>query len=194
MTAKNGSIDDWLRLREDTKILGEQSSLMFSKFNELDYDDGIIFPKDYVNFIEVFGQGFLGESIRIRWPGRCSKILIGYYIELLESYKNIGLYTEEDAKPNLDLLNNSFSFGDTDTSELLVWDLRTYSARDNSYDIYWIGLSSNKSYQIGRSFYDFVTEFCFGDQMFNKLPEHEQLNHETMTQTFTGYSDLHLID
>jgi hypothetical protein len=194
MTKENSGIDQWNELLKGINILGEPSHLTPSKFNELDYDFSVVLPKDYIYFLEVFGQGFLGESIRIRWPGQWSKVLIRHYVELLETYKNSGSYTEEDIKPNLDLLSNSFAFGDTDTSELLVWDLRTYSTSDDSYDIYWIGLSSSKSYLVGRDFYEFVSSFCFGEQMFDKLPMEEQLDSTQMTHTFTGYSDLHLIE
>ncbi len=195
MISKSGSIDDWKELRNTTDILGEESNLTANKIQEFDYELNIILPVSYINFLEVFGQGFLGESVRIHWPSRnLSKTLIGFHKEIL-TYRGNGnsYFTEEEAQPNLELLENSFAFGDTDTEELIVWDLRTYNLQDDSYDIYWIPFESHKSYKIGRSFYDFVTKFCFGDQMLEKLPQEEQLHIPSMTRTFTGYGNLHLL-
>jgi hypothetical protein len=77
----------------------------------------------------------------------------------------------------IDLLDSGLIFGSGDNqSTSFVFDLRTYSDRDLSYDIYGIyrqDLSepTGTIYPLGRSFLDFIENICAGDDAKLKCPE-----------------------
>lgn len=69
--------------------------------------------------------------------------------------------TPEEAEEARHLLNSAFAFGKSSRQESLFWDLRTYSEIDQSYDIY-IARLEQIPVKIGRSFFEFVHDICFG--------------------------------
>jgi hypothetical protein len=66
-----------------------------------------------------------------------------------------------------ELIESSYMFGMGEYLTLLLWDLRTYSEIDDSYDIY---ILKDRNIDVllcnlGRDFYTFVRDFCMGQNV-----------------------------
>jgi hypothetical protein len=87
----------------------------------------------------------------------------------------------------ISLLDCSFVFGSEPSANSIFWDLRSYNKLDKSYDIYWANSDcfSGDIYKIGRDFYEFITEFCLGEQSYEILPEKEWSSKKALQKTFT---------
>lgn len=93
----------------------------------------------------------------------------------------------------IDLLNSAFMFGKYGAGgSLIFWDLRTYSESDKSYDIYWADWETPECGErilIGRSFFEFVSDFCYGTKSFDLIPElMEGLTPEDIEYTFLRFN------
>jgi hypothetical protein len=95
----------------------------------------------------------------------------------------------EKASTNLNLLSNAFAFGMSDMAVLFLWDLGSYSSEDDSYDIYCLQLNSIKSYFLGRSFFEFVSEFCVGKRISQIIPEGELFHPDEIVPVFRRFDE-----
>jgi hypothetical protein len=177
------NINTWNELKKRIEIIGEPSPENRKNNNKPWQLDDFILPRDYIDFFDVFGEGFLGQSIRIRLPDtHRSSTSIGCFKAAL-----IGVYHDNELSQTFDLMDRSFVFADTDRSELFIWDLRSYSVEDDSYDIYWIGIGSVDFYLVGRSFFEFINDFCYGLKSFQITPEYKHFDPSELTLTFTYF-------
>jgi RNAse (barnase) inhibitor barstar len=150
------------------EILNEEEFLRFET------QDDVPSPVGYKEFCQIFGTGSFGNFVRVFCP---SPHLVRYSTLSLESIKEkIECFPSENIERDnqlRNLLNNGFVFGNDFGANIAVWDLRTYSETDQSYDIYWIDIDSSDEnlHQIGRDFFEFVCNFCLGRGTYELPPE-----------------------
>lgn len=138
---------------------------------------GLILPEDYKTFCQRFGSVFFDNCITIYRP---SEKLLAYSKKSINHLKSvIKEYPSKDAQTDIELqslLNSAFVFLDNDGTNLAFWDLRTYKQSDKSYDIYWIKCDDfdDEVYKVGRSFSEFILNFCLGRNFYSFLPESMQ--------------------
>jgi SMI1-KNR4 cell-wall len=146
-----------------------------SDFARFETDLGFIFPDDYKTYCQLFGTGLLGYAMHVYAP---TPHLIEYSNGALELLKErVERFPSKNSERNkrlFSLFESSFIFADDSGVYVAMWDLRTYSEEDKSYEIYWIATddpSGEDGYSLGRSFYEFVYGFCFGRLSYDFLPE-----------------------
>jgi SMI1-KNR4 cell-wall len=79
----------------------------------------------------------------------------------------------EDAE-YIKLLQSALIFASFNSDRVMFWDLRTYDTVDDSYAIYWYDIYETNYYQpilIGRSFTDFLIDFCYGQAACASIPD-----------------------
>jgi hypothetical protein len=142
----------------------------------------IIFPSEFKSFCQTFGSVYFGnQEVHIRCPN------MDFGIEAYrKSYQDVLLPQREDFmrwersrqeafEGICDLVEHSYLFGSTGVGLSFWFDLRTYST-DESYDIYIISLARDFGIEcIGRSFFDFIHDYCLGTKFYDSLPEDMQL-------------------
>ncbi|MGG6263753.1 SMI1/KNR4 family protein [Leptolyngbya sp. AN03gr2] len=126
----------------------------------------IMLPLGYKEFCQTFGEGSFGQGfICIDCPNvEHFKIQAKSNTEIIEACKS----SFREAPLTQALLNHAYLFG-LGSGTLLVFDLNTYESNDRSYDIYAID-ENGDAHQIGRDFYNFVTNFCLGTELETKFP------------------------
>ncbi|MDY7007305.1 MAG: SMI1/KNR4 family protein [Cyanobacteriota bacterium] len=166
-------IEKWQNLLAQLETIENEGLGIWSEERLLAFEakTGITLPADYKYFCQVFGLGMF-----------CNYWRISLYPDKKNSRKEM-LLTEIDelsdsvASPTMDkislknLVTNALIFGNTVNSHLMFWDLRTYSERDRSYDIYFGDIIYADVYQVGRNFFEFVRDFCLGMKSYEVLPE-----------------------
>lgn len=159
-----------------------------SELTDFENQAGFSLPGDYKAFCQVFGFGQFGEHMKIYCPN------IGIHKKSLASMKLAFMLAKEEfgdiesAAEIEDLLNSCFVFGTNPNSQDIVWDLRTYSELDDSYDIYLIPLDPlDEVFFLERKFLDFIYEFCIGENGYNRLPEHIHPCEGTIFPRFLRY-------
>jgi hypothetical protein len=92
----------------------------------------------------------------------------------------IGSRVSEPPLPNrqdaeyIKLLQSALIFASFNSDRVMFWDLRTYDKVDDSYAIYWYDIYEPNFYQpilIGRSFTDFLIDFCYGQAACKLIPD-----------------------
>jgi hypothetical protein len=138
-------------------------------------ESGIILPDSFKGFCQVFGGGSFCEMIDIWCPPdiALSQEFIGYHQQDMRSMREADP-KRFNSKLVETFLNTALIFGTSSRQESFVWDLRTYSRDDLSYDIYLLHIGSPDAYFVGREFTEFITEYCLGDKAFRILPEEAQ--------------------
>jgi SMI1 / KNR4 family (SUKH-1) len=160
-------------------------------FTALEQKFSIKFPEDYQYFCQRLGSGSPDNYIRLDCLDE-HKILESrdtaeYMIEKINyGMQQIALMTpsemeEEGYDPDrrdndsyIELLKSALIFGDCNNESVMFWDLRTYSATDDSYDIYWYSLDVpdyDIPIKIGRDFTDFICDFLYGQLPCQLIPE-----------------------
>jgi hypothetical protein len=134
---------------------------------------GIILPTEYKEFLQVFGAGEFGGGIFYVYPPniefsqedlKCHLINVdkkGFLKNDLILRMGYDYVPREESEKAIELLKSSYFFGGSTRQESLFWDFRTYSQQDESYDIY-LARISRIPVKIGRSFFEFVHDICFG--------------------------------
>ncbi len=158
------------------------------QFFTFESETGIVFPADYQEFCQIWGEGMLGEYMRIECPNIKSQLGM---LNLKEEFNNFVANNSDNYDVNLinDLLSHSFVFAENYYTDHVFWDLRTYSELDKSYDIYlgrWEGFEG-EVYKIGRSFFEFVCDFCLGMKAYEVLPEWMHPQPQELYHTFTRF-------
>lgn len=140
---------------------------------------GFTLPVAYQEFCHIFGTGRFGDIINLECP---DWEYIKYQNDAIKNIKNdveeAPFTNQEEKNEYLNLLNSCFMFGSNDWICIAIWDLRTYSPIDDSYDIYWIDIETfgNNFFRIGRNFYEFIHDFCLGFKSYNFIPEEMRPN------------------
>lgn len=150
---------------------------------------GIVFPLEYKRFCQVFGTGMFGEFINICCPTDDWIEFSQEQVEALRSELRLRLPEQSrimSIESILALLDAAFVFGSGDGDHVALWDLRTYSELDLSYDIYWMTTDDfdGHIYCVGRDFFEFVRDFCLGNKAYEILPPSMHLLEGVINPTF----------
>jgi hypothetical protein len=160
---------------------------------QFEHASGILLPPDYKEFCQIFGAGQFGDYIRIFCPNIDESISRLQFVREnleetdLDEYSDVGLSV--DLVKVRRIVDRAYIFGDNPNSQVLLWDLESYSTIDKSYDIYLI--SNNypaNAYGIGRNFFKFVSDFCIGQKSYELLPEILQAYPEEIYSGFLQFS------
>jgi hypothetical protein len=154
--------------------------------SKLESDSGVLLPTEYKEYCQVFGSGIFGSYMQIHYPNdEVLGIALDNMKKELVYEKGMGLWEGRDSEAIEKKLNFAYPFADDSWEDIVFWDLETYSAKDESYDIYLVW--NLKFYFICRDFYEFITEFCLGKKSFSILPDDAQPGKEDIIQTFLPY-------
>ena len=169
------ALEDWYQLASSIEIIDEPSGIELLTLEEalaFEKKHGFLLPQDYKEFCQVFGTGRAAKCVNLY----CATDTLILQQELLYlTIKNISDFPSSSVQEDflkVDLIQNSFYFGDDSGSCIFMWDLRTYSNLDSSYDSYlgvWDSPSDSfaEDYKyLGRSFFDLVNEFTFAGRIF----------------------------
>jgi hypothetical protein len=183
--------EKWKKLIQKLEVLvGEgQETLDAETLSAAEAEYKIIFPSDYKEFCQVLGSGELSDIARVYCP---TKFFIkASERDIHEAIRHIERFGENLKRDQryIEQLRSAFVFGESATGEYLIfWDLRTYQESDGSYDIYWansVDPGSVDSVMLGRDFFNFIQNFCYGTEAFDLVPEYvEGSSPEDLSLTF----------
>jgi hypothetical protein len=186
-------LQDWQNLlaqlnpKEQTG-LAEQDIRTIEELIEFEFQSGFILPTSYKEFCQVFGTVLLGKYVEIYspYPERSNGLKASLKLDLeLQISKEVSLNVEEIST----LIDSAFIFDFTPGGDCLLWDLRTYSEEDESYDIYLVpGNEMEATYLIGRNFFEFVRDFCLGQKSHKVLPQYRRPKKRDLQLTYTRFS------
>jgi hypothetical protein len=153
-------------------------ALQFSRINQADLElfeseAGHKLPSEYKKYLEVFGAGGFGlDGFRIDCPNVYNiDAFLGGNVSILESCLETFKIDKKWTSKLQGLLENSYIFGDGSNKVEFVFDLRTWSNIDQSYDIYGLNFSTCCFFQIGRDFFEFVRDCCIGEKIRREFPD-----------------------
>lgn len=191
----------WQQLVENLEIVEDETGsqlLTSEQLESIEIARNITFPIDYKEYCQLLGTGLLADGIRIFCP------VEGYILSesetLRQTIARIRKFAKEYSLPVdpsrdqrvVNLLENAFPFGDMYSStKLIVWDLRTYSASDGSYDIYYVDCDFPELEDpllIGRDFFEFIQNFCYGERANELLPNIFDVPFSEMDYTFFQFT------
>jgi len=136
-------------------------------------------PSDYKSYCKVFGNGIFSDWVSI------FAISLAHSEESKYFTRGAIKYVQEDIQRGHviectdinfvnKLLDNCFAFAMSSTAGTILWDLSSYSESDGEYDIYYIFLDDLCVSYLGRSFYEFITNFCLGSMWFEVFPDNHK--------------------
>jgi hypothetical protein len=179
----------WQTLLAKLEVTGVETLPTEEEIHAFEGVTKIKLPAGFKEYCSVFGSGLLSDEFRIYCPCRINRQWDFHdNSDLnLDAYKGAVKFEIEHGlagHPALDLqrmrsletiLDNSFPFADNRNAELFVWHLDSYSAKDNSYDIFRVPLDElEESGLVGRDFFQFVAEFVYETKVNDILPrDHE---------------------
>jgi hypothetical protein len=188
-------IQQWQALFAELDTTNEgQEILSTEELQEFEMQNRIILPTEYREYCQVFGTGLFGHGIRIYCP---TPALLEYSKASLESIKEeLKMFPSDNRERDnrlKALMGSGFVFADDFGANIALWDLRSYSERDDNYDIYLVDIdgSDEELYQVGRSFFEFVCGYCLGRAPYSFLPEDKRPEVDTpqIFTSFAGYRD-----
>jgi SMI1-KNR4 cell-wall len=163
---------DWLDLMANLDIVGHPYVSSPEEILEFEQIAGFILPEQYKEFCMVCGGMYFDKT-------ELSIHQVGYYD--VQSYldedfekKDICISQNDGQYEMQELVQNSRHFGLGTGYTFLIWDLRTYSENDKSYDIYILrdwGNGTMDALNLGRDFYVFVKDYCTGEKMNREFAE-----------------------
>jgi SMI1-KNR4 cell-wall len=163
-------LEKWKSLLADTQIDYKWTNQLFPQSPEQlsNYENqvGFLLPSEYKEFCQVFGYGtFTKYWITLECPDLED---IEPHLDTIAAIK----CSSEDLSEDLSgLLDSAYIFGTGDGFIFFLFDLRTYSGIDKSYDIYVLDDEHLSSlHYLGRQFFDFVQEMCTGERTFSEFP------------------------
>ncbi|AFY61910.1 SMI1/KNR4 family protein [Synechococcus sp. PCC 6312] len=160
------SLNQWYDLLAQLELSGDPSPNKQEDIAAFANICGFKLPQQFQDYCQVFGYGKFAKtqlSIYCINPFNMDSHL-AIDSDIRETFSS---YIEEDFPWQYNLLKNSFMFGTGDGYIILLWDLRTYSETDDSYDIYiYEDYNIDMPYcYLGRDFYAFVRDFCMGQNI-----------------------------
>lgn len=146
-------------------------------------------PSEFKLFSQVFGEGRFGCLAEIfcfdKSFSEGEKKLLTCSISFVEkAIESKYLLTWGSIEQAEKLVKYGFTFAKGFSGESFVWDLSSYNEEGDNYDIYFISHNDIWSCNLGRSFYDFVVNFCLGNQFFEVLPPHHHPEPEWIFPVF----------
>jgi WD40 repeat protein len=183
----------WQALFAQLEVFNEgQDILTQEELVAFETKTGLILPTEYKKFCQVFGLGWVGESIRIFCPTSSPQ----YSIDNIKYTVNSSppFVSVEEIEKNMkrsqiiSLLENAFAFGDDGGAHVAFFDLKSYSESDLSCDIYWATCPDfdGNIILVGRNFFEFVRDFCLGTSSYEILPVCMWTHPVTLIHTFTS--------
>lgn len=170
MASKN--LEKWKLLFNQVEVLLEYTAgpSILNEAQLLDFESraSLILPEEFKEFCQVFGDGKFGSNmffIEIPDIEDVKGQLISNEI-ILDSCKGSFSWSSEVKE----LLESAYLFGGGDNFVSFIFDLRTYSEQDKSYDIYGVACRAGLTRYLGRDFFEFVRDFCIGEQA-KEVPE-----------------------
>ena len=183
--------EKWKKLIQKLEILvGEgQETLDAETLSATEAEYKIILPSDYKEFCQVLGSGELSDIARVCCPTKFFiKASERRVQEAIRDIERFGENLKRDQQ-YIEQLRSAFVFGESATGEYLIfWDLRTYQESDGNYDIYWansVDPGGTDPVMLGRDFFNFIQNFCYGTEAFDLVPEYmEGSSPEDLSLTF----------
>jgi hypothetical protein len=163
---------------------------------------GYKLPLEYRNYLQIFGEGRFGtEGFCIESPNIYDfNAFLEKNISILESCFGSFEINKRLTIEIQHLIKNAYIFGRTD-DVILVFDLRTWSSNDQSYDIYGLNFSSCCYFKIGRNFFEFVRDCCIGEKIKRNFPDlifidenEDDLEFNDKNNVFIPFPDVRLLD
>ena len=166
------TIEDLL-LRLEISGSTEPDIFALQELTDFEIRQGFQLPNDYKQFCSLFGSGRFGDHMTVYCPRiqNSQRSVYSMRVALELAQEEYGCF---EAAQNIgNLLNSCFVFATNPNSQDVVWDLRTYQKSDDSYDIYLLPLDPlDEFYLVGRSFLEFINDFCIGEGGYQNLPKH----------------------
>lgn len=182
---------NWNKLLSCLEIVNDENGIEIMQYEEIKNFENIrdiVLPESYKDFCQTFGTGVIGDFVTIYCPSDVlvkKQEIIDGMIDQIRRYSSLNP-TQNQAYINL--LSSAFMFGENAAGgKLLLWDLRTYSEVDKSYNIYWADWETpevDEAILVGRNFFGFVQDFCLGTTSFEVLPEAEYNSPDDIPKTF----------
>jgi hypothetical protein len=146
---------------------------------------GYSLPKDYKYFCETIGESLLDKFIDLyclddgvveQSNEEIQEMIerINYGVECRRNNHEPDPYPDRNDTEYIELLNSALIFAEFNGDRVIFWDLRTYEFTDDSYDIYWYSFDcpdAETPIKIGRSFTDFICNFCYGQLACELIPD-----------------------
>jgi hypothetical protein len=180
-------LDKWrdLRNHQIEVILGENAIRMdlikLKQIEDFECKSKFALPLEYKEFCLMFGAGVFGiNHFRIEClPEYVDSFgdnnIEDFFMsnrEILHNFKDDCQWTDESSE----VLGSAIIFGTGyDKGVAFVFDKKTFSNQDLSYDIYGVfredlSASSGSIYFLGRSFFDFIKNICIEGDAHVKCP------------------------
>jgi len=187
-------IQAWQDLLSQLDVIEEEGAVVcnMAELNAFESKLGIILPEDYKTFCQVFGSGQFGDGMSISCISNYDEIMLNMLRSTLEDDFDTELDYRIARGESLEtgaiqeLLDMALVFGGDGSTDVVLWDLRTYSPKDMSYDIYMSRIESFPGVcKLGRSFTEFVETFCLGIKPFRHFPDWTHPDPQALYRTFT---------
>ncbi len=167
------NLEKWRALLTQTRIIYRFNNYLFHRSSEqlLEFEEqaGFPLPSEYKEYCQVFGPGLFTKN----WfKINCSDAEdVGREPfsnpDTIAAIKGSWPYSEDVHK----LLDSAYIFGIGDGYIFFLFDLRTYSESDQSYDIYIMDDEREHTvHYFGRSFFEFIRDICLGDRVPLEFP------------------------
>jgi hypothetical protein len=167
----------WENLLKGTTWLDPPNRLTEQEFHSVTKPYSFNIPSGYKEFYLTFGRCSFVDSIGGDYLDMYLNdfdLSITYLSFLRDSLERlIRDYPNEDFTFYKTLLGNCFNFAGSSDAQFYLWDLKSYSPKDNSYDIYLVRIDSPDIFLVGRDFFTFVKDYCLGNKLHMSLPEGE---------------------
>jgi len=186
-------IETWQNLLGQLDVTEEDGASVCSlvELSRFESNCGVVLPEDYKTFCQVFGSGQFGDGMSISCISRYNEVTL----EILKSVLEDGFDSELDYRlargesleieSIRELLDAALVFGGSGSTDVVLWDLRTYSSEDKSYDIYMSRIESFPGVcKVGRSFTEFVETFCLGVRPYDHFPDWTHPDPQALHRTF----------
>jgi hypothetical protein len=187
-------LQDWqnllarLKHERPEQVQPEEDTRTAEELQAFEAEAGIKLPASYKEFCQVFGTVQLGKYVEVYSPyfERSNALKASLKLDLeLELSKGVPLNSEEIST----LIDSAFVFTFTPSGDCILWDFRTYSNIDESYDIYLVPSNEMEGiYPLGRNFFEFIIKFCLGYQSYKILPKYRRPRKRDIRQTYTRFS------
>ncbi|HEY9852824.1 MAG TPA: SMI1/KNR4 family protein [Leptolyngbyaceae cyanobacterium] len=187
-------LENWQALLAQLKVFESDESQEIWQPEQLklfELETGIILPEQYKEFCQVFGTGMFGDYMRIYCPNiYMSNLFINSVKDDVNNFPDPSHGKIMDVESLKKLLEFAFMFGDNPSSDIVFWDLSSYSKSDDSYDIYIANSDcfAGDIHKIGRNFYEFIRDFCLGTRSYELLPESMRPAPQELTLTFYPFN------
>lgn len=188
----------WQELLEQTQVLGEEGLQTVSELEISSFENShrVKLPEDYKDFCKVFGTGTFGATLSL-YCLPYDQTDVGDLKRELEDNKDLEgselsyrLRDGESLPVNeiSRILNYAFVFGHTSGGEIVIFDLQSYSATDNSCDIYMTRVEDFPGiYKVGRNLLEFIQLFGWGIGDFSLFPEWTHPDPNELERSFTPF-------